>query len=148
MKKVLGTLATVALLSTANAADLTVVYNRDETNKVGGGGISLGKTMGGINYSVSVDRFAKTNNDTNIYSVNASYEVVKLMGVGISPGIGLGYLTQEKGKNGVVASAGVGLSFPLTKQFAVVTDFYRTMGQDSIKNTNATVASIGIKTSF
>ena len=45
-------------------------------------------------------------------------------------------------------TAGVGLSFPVTKKFSVVTDFYRTFGEDSIKSTNATVASVGIKTTF
>lgn len=148
MKKMLCTLAAFTLVSTANAADLTVVYNRDETHKVNGAGISLGKTFGGLNYSVSIDRFAKKNNDIDMFSVNASYEIIKVLGMGVSPGVGLGYLRQEQGKNGVVMNAGVGLSYPITKKFSVVTDFYRTYGQESIKNTNATVASVGIKTTF
>jgi len=149
MKKTITAIIASSVVSIASAADLTVVYNRLTSEKTNGAGISVGTELTkGLNVSVGADRFKQNKLDTDLYTVNMSYEVLKLLGVGISPTVGVGYVTQDKGKSGITTNAGLSFSKPLTKNVSVVTEVNRTMGEDKVKSLNTTVVSLGFRTSF
>jgi len=147
MKKVLAAIAIAAAAGTASAADLTVNYNRDTSNKINGGGLALSASVEKATVAVTFDRFAK-GTDVDSYGVLGSYEIFKLGKLGVSGQLGLSYLDVERGRNGFAGTVGLGVSYPITKKISIVADANRIMPEDKIKSQEATIVSMGIRTSF
>lgn len=147
MKKVLAAIAIAATAGAASAADLTVSYNRDTTHKTNGGGIALSSTVQKVTVAASADRYKK-GTDVDAYGLSAGYEMFKLGKLSISGQLGASFLDVERGKNGWAATVGLGVAYPLTKNFALVAEATRVMPEDKIKSQEATLVSFGLRTSF
>ena len=91
MKKFLIAAALALSATMANAWDFTVNGNRDIDGKVNGAGLSLGKTVDGIGFAVSVDRFDYKAGNLDVYSGSVSYEFVKVLGVGLGAQFGISF---------------------------------------------------------
>jgi hypothetical protein len=148
MKKTLIAAALALAATTASALDLTVNANRDLGEKRNGAGLSLGHTVKGINLAVGVDRFDYKRGNVDLYSLTAGYEVIKVMGVGVSAQMGVAYNDSEIGRNGWALQPGVSLSVPVTKKVALVTEVRRQFGEDKIKYLNGNAVSVGLKVNF
>jgi hypothetical protein len=148
MKKTLIAAALALSATAASAWDLTVNANRDITADRNGAGLALGHTVKGVNLAVGVDRFDYKRGNVDLYSLTSSYEVIKVMGVGISPQIGIAYNDSELGRNGWALQPGLALSVPVTKKVALVTEVRRQIGEDKIKYLNGNAVSVGLRTSF
>lgn len=148
MKKTLiGALLAVAVTG-ASAFDLTVNANRDTDAKRNGAGLSIGKTVDGISLALGVDRFEYRNGNVDLYSLTAGYEFVKVMGVGLGVQMGVAYNDSELGRSGWALQPGVTASLPLTKKTAIVADYRRQYGQNSIQYLDGNAVSLGLKVSF
>lgn len=147
MKKVLAAIAIAATAGAASAADLTVNYNRDTTHGVNGGGLALSSTVQKITVAASVDRYKK-GTDVDAYGLTAGYEMFKIGKLGVSGQLGASYLDVERGKNGWAGTVGLGVAYPINKTFAIVAEATRVLPENKIKAQEATIVSMGIRTSF
>lgn len=147
MKKALIGAAMAITIGSASAADLTVSYNRDTTNGINGGGLALSASVQKATVALTFDRFTK-GTDVDSYGLVGSYEMFKIGKLGVSGQLGVSYLDVERGRSGLAGTVGLGVAYPLTKQFAIVADATRIMPEDKIKSQEATIVSLGIRTSF
>lgn len=147
MKKVLLAIAIAAAAGTASAADLTVNYNRDTTHGTNGGGLALSSSVQKVTVSASVDRYKK-GTDIDAYGLTAGYEMFKLGSLGVSGLLGVNYLDVERGRSGFAGTVGLGVAYPITKTVAIVAEANRIMPENKIKAQEATIVSMGIRTSF
>ena len=147
MKKVLLAIAIAAAAGTASAADLTVNYNRDTTHGTNGGGLALSSSVQKVTVGVSVDRYKK-GTDVDAYGLTAGYEMFKIGKLGVSGLLGATYLDVERGRSGFAGTVGLGVAYPLTKTLAVVAEANRIMPEIKIKSQEATIVSVGLRTSF
>jgi len=135
-------------LSAASAADLTVLYNRDVSNNVNGAGFSLGtKLTKDLTLSGNLDRYSR-GTDVDSYGVSMSYEVFKLGKLSVSGGLGMNWINVERGKDGLAGSVHAGVALPITKSLSIVTEATRLMPETKIKSQEATIVSVGLRTTF
>lgn len=147
MKKVLAAIAIAATAGAASAADLTVNYNRDTTNGINGGGLALSASVQKATVALTFDRFTK-GTDVDSYGLVGAYEMFKIGKLGVSGQLGVSYLDVERGRSGLAGTVGLGVAYPITKRISVVADATRIMPEDKIKSQEATIVSMGIRTSF
>lgn len=148
MKKFLIAAALALSATMANAWDFTVNGNRDIDGKVNGAGLSLGKTVDGIGFAVSVDRFDYKAGNLDVYSGSVGYEFVKVLGVGLGAQFGISFNDSGFGRDGWSYFPGLVVNVPVTKKVSLVTEVNRHFGEDKIKYLDGTVVSLGVKYSF
>ena len=94
------------------------------------------------------NRDSKTGTDLNKYSLFGSYDVTKVGAATIAVKGGVAYLDQKNTTDGYAALIGAGVSYPLSKQFALTADYRYQTGQSRISNLDGSTVSAGLKYSF
>lgn len=148
MKKILLVTALMAAFS-AQAVEVGVTGSRDYNgNDRNGYGFTVGEKFGSYGVAVGFDRYA-TDNDLNKYSLVGSYDVTKIGTTTVAIKAGAAYLDNKQGGNdGYAALVGVGVTSPITKQWAATVDYRYQAGQDRVKSFDGNTISAGIKYSF
>ena len=153
MKKVI---LAVALLITAGFASATDVgvYGGQGRGTNGKSqdlvGVSVGQAFGKFGVQGTADRSTTNKVDVNRYIISGSYDVVKLGPVQTNVRVGAAYLDPQGAKttNGGAALVGVGASYPVTKQVALVADYAYQKGNTITKAYNGNYFTAGAKYSF
>jgi len=149
MKKFILASALTLAATAASAWDLTVTGNRDLTADRNGAGLSISKNVeAGLSVGLGFDRFDYKKGNVDLFSAVASYEFIKVMGVGIAAQSAIAYNRSEFGADGFAFQPGIALNMPITKRTALVADVRKQYGENKIKYLDGTAVSIGLKTSF
>jgi outer membrane autotransporter protein len=111
-------------------------------------GVTLGQKFGEYGVEGSFDRTTIGPANMNRYGITGSYDAWKLGDVTISPKIGVAYINPQGFRNGAAITAGVGASYPLTKQVSLTADYYYQRGQDRVRGYDGNYFLVGAKYSF
>jgi hypothetical protein len=144
MKKVL--LVVMSLVSfSAAAVDLQVMNGRDKVYGKDMLELSAGVSVLGLKLDGSVstvrDKYTALG-----FSVGKSFDLGK--GFAITPDVGVQQFNPTVGKSGWVSTAGVELSYDLTKQSALVVDFTRRFDMSDGGAFQGNQMTAGLRVSF
>jgi outer membrane autotransporter protein len=147
MKKIILVSALLASMG-AQAVELGVNSTHSFANADRNGyGFTVGQKFGEFGVTAGFDRFT-TGTDLNKYSLVGSYDVTKVGAATIAVKGGVAYLDQKNTTDGYAALIGAGVSYPLSKQFALTADYRYQAGQSRISNLDGSTVSAGLKYSF
>jgi len=112
-------------------------------------GVTLGKKFGAYGVEAAFDRGTRGNLTSNKYSLVGSYDMYKVNGITFAPKVGVSFIDpSNSGRNGYALSAGVGATYPLTKEISLVADYAYQRGQYRVRSFNGNQVSVGAKYSF
>ena len=148
MKKfaIMAALAVAAM--SASAVEVGVRGTHTTDSSADSAGVTVGQKFGAGGVEGAFDRSTRGTFNTNKFSLVGSMDVAKFAGITVSPKVGVSFIDPSKGVNGYAASVGVGASYPLTKQVALVADYAYQKGQDRVKAFDGNQVSAGVKFSF
>jgi outer membrane autotransporter protein len=149
MKKI--AIATIIALAAgaASALELGVTGARDYSGvNTNGYGITVGDKAGRLGGAVGFQRFDRTGNTQDRYTLMGSYDVTKVGPATIAVKGGAAYLDNQVGQNGAALVIGAGVSVPLNKTFSVGLDVTRQYGQDRVSQFDGNMVTAGVKMSF
>ena len=149
MKKSLFAVLMV-IAGVASAADIGVFAGRNDGSKQDSAGVSVGQSFGKLGVQGTFDRGTSGKVDVNRYTASVSYDVVKLGPVQTNVRAGGAFIdTQKPGvSNGGAAFVGAGISYPVTKDVALVADYAYQKGNNLTKAYNGNIVTAGAKYSF
>jgi outer membrane autotransporter protein len=147
MKKIILVSALLASMG-AQAVELGINASRDTANSDRSGyGFTIGEKYDKVGITAGFDRYT-TGTELNKYSLVGSYDVTKVGAVTIAVKGGVAYVDQKNTTDGYAALIGAGVSYPLSKQFALTADYRYQAGQSRISNLDGSTVSAGLKYSF
>lgn len=141
--------ALLAISSIASAVEVGVVgsYDYGPSNNRAGGGITIGQKFGSVGLTAGIEQYNKNENQTKMTLVG-SVDVAKVLGATIAVKGGAAYLNNSSSADGYAWIAGVGATYPLTKQWALTADYRYQVGQNRVNQFDGNSALFGVKYSF
>jgi outer membrane autotransporter protein len=148
MKKfaIMAALAVAAMSASAVEVGIRGTHTKDSS--ADSVGVTVGQKFGAVGVEGAFDRSTRGTLNTNKYSLVGSLDVAKFAGITVAPTVGVSFIDPSMGVNGYAASVGVGASYPLTKQVALVANYAYQKGQDRVKAFDGNQVSAGVKYSF
>lgn len=150
MKKL--AIASLIALAATSASALEVGFNttRDYSGRADRDsmGVTVEKKFGGIDIAASFDRFTKSINDQDRFSLTAGYNLARVGTLTLGPKVGVAFLDNERSKDGYAMTAGAGASLRITKRANLNLDVARQIGQDNVKQFNGNLVSLGVSYKF
>lgn len=145
-------LAIIAVLATAvtsaSALEVGVRGTHSSGADVTSVGATLGQKFGKFGAELGYDRSTRGTGNLNKWSLVGSYDVVKFGPMTVAAKAGVATLDPSLGRSGGAVLAGVGVSYPLMKNVALVGDYYYQKGADRVRATDGNYFSFGAKYSF
>jgi len=111
-------------------------------------GITAGTKFGKIGTELSFDRATAGPVNVNQWGLIGSYDVYTYKNVTLAAKGGAAYVDPAVGNTGWFGIVGLGLSYPVTKNVSLVTDYSYQNGSVAVDNYNGSVWSAGMKYSF
>ena len=149
MKKI--AIATIIALAAgaASALELGVTGARDYagTNTTGYG-VTIGDKAGKLGGAVGFQRFDRTGNTQDRYTLIGSYDVAAVGPATFAVKGGGAYLNNQSGQDGAALVVGAGVSVPVTKAVSFGLDVTRQYGQDRVSQFDGNMITAGVKLSF
>ena len=149
MKKLAIVTALTLAISSASALDFGVrgVHTGADSSDLVG--ITVGQKFGPVGVEGALDRSTRGTDSVNRWSVVGSYDVATVAGVTVAPKIGVSFINPSANiSNGTALTVGVGASYALTKNVALVADYALQRGQNRVSTFNSSLVSLGAKYSF
>ena len=154
MKKVLLSLAlSLGLVGAASAIDVGVNGGGITGDNAGGiAGVTIGDHFGKFSVDAGFARGWGDVTTSDRWTLVGGYDVAKVAGVTITPKIGYAYLNNSsttaanRTPSASAALVGLGVSYPVAKQFAVTADYAYQFSGNS--NNTGNVLTAGVKYSF
>lgn len=141
--------ALVLAAASASAADVGVRLSHAPSNGSANAlGVTLGQKFGAVGVEGAFDRSTTGAVNVNKYSLVGSYDIAKFGSMTVAPKVGVAYVDPSRGLSGTALTVGVGASYPLTKQWALTTDYSYQRGQDKIRAYDGNYFTVGAKYSF
>jgi outer membrane autotransporter protein len=148
MKKIaLAALVAVTLSASALEVGINGVESTVGNNRYGAG-VTVGQKMGDIGVTAGVSRFTRESNDQTRWSLVADKQVFAAGPIGVAGRVGVAYLDNRTGNDGLAATVGVGASMPITKQLSVGVSVDRQFGQHRVNQFNGNIVTAGVKVGF
>lgn len=138
-----------SLSTVASALELGVIGSYDyslDTNR-GAAGVTVGEKFGPFGLTAGFEQYTKNENQ-NKFSLVGSVDVTKVLGTTLAVKAGGVYMNNSTSPDGYAFVAGVGTSYPLTKQIDFTVDYRYQVGQDRVEQFDGSTASVGFKYSF
>jgi hypothetical protein len=152
MKLKMAIAAVLLAVGTAQAVEVGVNASRDfgfSPSDTNGGGITIGQKFGAAGVTAGWDRYTTNGFGQNKWSLMGSYDVAKLGSTTVAVKAGGAYLDNSGSTaDGYALLAGVGVSYPLTKELAATADYRYQVGQDRVKQFDGNTLAVGLKYSF
>jgi hypothetical protein len=148
MKKLIIASLMAAAIGTASAYEIGVTAGRDGTAGVNTAGVTVGQRWDKVTATLGYERVNYIDNEQNRWSLTGGYDVVKLGQLTVSALAGVSYLDNRVGENGYALRAGVGASYPVTKNVALTAAAFRQFGQDRVSMYDGNNVQVGLKYSF
>jgi outer membrane autotransporter protein len=150
MKLKMALAAVLFAVGTAQAVEVGINGSRDYgyTPDTSGYGVTVGQKFGAMGITAGWDRYTRSSNDQNKWSLVGSYDVVKVGQATVAVKGGAAYLDNNKEADGYALLVGAGVSYPLTKQLAATADYRYQVGQDRVKQFDGNTVAVGLKYSF
>jgi len=130
------------------AVEVGINASRDTANQYRTGyGLTIGQKMDKVGITAGIDKY--TDGDQLYkYSLVGSYDVTKIGAATVAVKAGAAYLDQKNASDGFAALVGAGVTYPLTKELAVTTDYRYQQGQTRISKLNGNALYAGVKYTF
>jgi hypothetical protein len=142
---VAGAVLSVAAFS-ASAFDVGVVGGGTTGSNNGElAGVTFGQKWDRVGLEAGFAQAWLSRGDQNRWTAVGSYDVYQSKNVVVAGKLGYAYLDQRT-NSGSAGLVGVGLEFPVTKQFSLTADYAYQFAQNSSENTN--VITGGMKYRF
>ena len=140
----------VLVVATASASAIEVGIRGVHTSKSSGDmvGVTVGQSFGAFGAEAAYDRTTRGAANVNRWSLVGTVPVAKYAGVSFAAKAGAVFVDPSVSKNGYAVVAGVGASYPLTKNVSLVADYAYQVGQDRVRSFNGNQVSAGVKVSF
>ena len=111
-------------------------------------GATVGRKFGKFGAEISFDRSTRGTENLNRWSLVGSYDMAKFGPVSVAAKAGVASMDPARARSGGAVLAGLGASYPLTKNVALVGDYYYQKGADRISATDGNYFSFGAKYTF
>ena len=148
MKKIaLATLIAVSLSASALEVGINGVESTAGANRYGAG-VTVGQKMGDIGVTAGVSRLVREANDQTRLSLVADKQVFAAGPIGVTGRVGVAYLDNRTGNDGLAATLGMGVSMPVTKQLSVGVSVDHQYGQNRVSQFNGNIVTAGVKVGF
>lgn len=149
MKKlvIMAAMALAAVSVSATEVGIRLGHSTGEGSTTSAG-VTLGQKFGDYGVEGSFDRTTIGSVNMNRYGVVGSYDIAKIGDVTISPKIGFVHVDPSVGRSGQAVTAGVGASYPLTKQVSLTADYFYQRGQGRVSGYDGNYFLAGVKYSF
>jgi hypothetical protein len=150
MKNTLIAASFLALaISSASAFEVGVQVGRDFAgDNRNYGGVTVGQNVGPVSVSAGYQRTAVGDNNQNRWSLVGGYDLLKVSSVQITPTVGVAYLNNQTGSNGLAMTFGAEVSMPITKNLEGVVDYTYQMGQSRVNQYNGGRVGAGVRFNF
>lgn len=133
----------------ASALEFGVTASRDYAGVNDTGyGISIGDRAGKGSIAVGLQRFERSTNNQDVFSLVGGYDVAKIGPATLAVKGGVAYLDNSNSKDGYAVLVGAGASVPLTKSMALTVDVMRQQGQDRVQQHDGNRVTAGLRVSF
>lgn len=148
MKKI-ALIATLALAAgMASAADFGARVGYNGGTEKNSAGVTVSDRFGALGAEAAFDRSTDGKLNVNRYSLVGAYDVAKVVGATVAVKVGGAYIDPSKGADGYAGLVGVGVSYPVAKNVALVGDYAYQKGQARVSSFNGNTVSAGVKVSF
>jgi opacity protein-like surface antigen len=148
MKKLVIMAALAAAAISASAVEVGVRGTHNTDSSADSAGVTIGQKYGAMGIEGAFDRSTRGTESVNKYSLVGSLDVAKIVGITISPKVGVSLIDPSVAVNGYAGSVGVGASLPVFKNVTLVADYSYQRGQDRVRAFNGNQVSAGVKYSF
>lgn len=149
MSKLVIALALSLVALSASAVEVGVTAGRSYAGENrDGGGITVGEKFGKVGVTAGFYRATAGANDTDTYSLMASYDVATYGPATFAVKGGGAFVNNQTKEDGYAVIVGAGVSVPVAKQVTVGLDVTRQYGQDRINSQDGNKIAINAKYSF
>jgi outer membrane autotransporter protein len=147
MKKMILVAALMAAFS-AQAVELGINASRDTASSDRNGyGFTVGQKFDKVGITAGFDKYT-TGTELSKYTLVGFYDVTKVGAATLAVKGGVAYLDQKNTTDGYAALVGVGVSYPLSKQVALIADYRYQVGQSSVNSLDGGTVAAGLKYAF
>lgn len=130
MKKIALATILVAIMGTANAAEVGVTAGWDNAGKKGDSTLGLSVSLpvhGPYGVAVELDK----RSELNRFGVLGTYDVTKVLGASVVVKAGLASVDPDRGNNVTLAQVGVGATLPVVDKLSLTADYRYQIGEGS-----------------
>lgn len=139
----------VAVSMSAGALEVGTHVGRNSSIGDNFGGVSVSqKFTDRVGVEATADRTLLTGRSTNRFGVLGTYDVAKLGDLTLTAKAGGAYFSPSNLAGGYAGVAGVGASYPVSKNVSLTADYAYQYGQARVKSLNGNIYTVGLKYSF